>query len=114
MIGDLGDLVVPEDEPVLDQVEASCLEMIEESVDDLVAGVTGGKRKRKSYRGDDYDDGYAQGCKDAARRVLIEIGRPSLGVTTTKRMLDHPRPPERPTKLVVPPGESTTLEWEDE
>lgn len=98
-------LVEPPEQTPEDRAVEVCLDIITEAVEDLVAMATGGQlgQRRRSYQGEEYDRGYDQGRKDAARMILISMGRMTLGPTTTERMGD--RPPEQPTTLITPPGE---------
>lgn len=75
-------------DPVQNAIENAEL-MIEESVRDSVAIEAGQSPAKPSYRGEEYDAGYAQGRKDACRVILISLGVKELGLTTDKVRREH-------------------------
>lgn len=52
----------------------TCELILEESIEDIFKIRHGNKCSKPSYRGEDYDLGYAQGRKDACRVVLLSFG----------------------------------------
>lgn len=58
--------------PIENAIE-NCEFMIEESIADRIAISEGERPKNRSFQGQDYDDGYAQGRKDACRVILLVL-----------------------------------------
>lgn len=63
----------PEITPVESAIE-HCELMIEESIAAQLAIDSGRSPEKPSYRGNEYDDAYAQGRKDACRVILLCLG----------------------------------------
>lgn len=78
-----GELIVPPDESVVAVAVENAVEIIEESVADILSINGGGKAKRPSYRGSEYDAAYAQGRKDACRVLLIDLGAADRDVSSS-------------------------------
>ncbi|HWE82780.1 MAG TPA: hypothetical protein VG265_14110 [Gaiellaceae bacterium] len=73
----VGRLVEPPPEDPLEQVIETCDELVADGIADVCSIKAGGHAKRPSHRGGDYDLAYAQGAKDAARKILAVLGRGS-------------------------------------
>lgn len=63
---------VPAVESLVENALEHCELMIDESIADLRDGPP---RSRRSYRGEVYDEGYAQGRKDACRVIRLCLGK---------------------------------------
>lgn len=66
-------LTVPQEVAPADAGVAVCEEIIEVGISDVRAIRQGRTARVPSYRGALYDEGYAQGRKDAARVILREL-----------------------------------------
>lgn len=86
------ELVAPPERGPADRGIEMAKEIVEESVADALALATGGRVKHVAYRGKDYDVGYAQGRKDAARIVLIAMGVEGVGTTTRNTPAERREP----------------------
>lgn len=102
-------LQTPADETPAERAIELCHAIIAEGVETrlAIAGVPGATRGRRSYLGDEYDEAYAQGRKDAARAILITLGEMSLGQTSDRRRSELPQAPDEEPHggLIVPPDE---------
>lgn len=65
-----------------EQAASVCKEIIREGIIDSRAVNEGGSVRRPSFKGEEYDEGYVQGRKDAARAILISLGILDLGATS--------------------------------
>lgn len=75
-------LIVPVEQTPEERAIEACLEIVERGVADVRAIKAGGMAQRPSFNGTEYDEAYAQGCKDTARTLLITLGVEGLGVTS--------------------------------
>lgn len=75
-------LNIPQEPTKLDLVKETCEEILREGIADSRAFNEGRPVKRPSFMGEEYDAGFAQGRKEAARVILITLGYSSVGPTS--------------------------------
>jgi hypothetical protein len=77
-------LTTPPEKSAVENAIEMCELMIEEGIADILSRRETGSARKPSHLGADFDEGYAQGKKDACRVILISLGVPQLGATTDK------------------------------
>lgn len=77
-------LIPPTEKSAVESAIENCEMMIEESVEVVSAIKAGRAYNKPSFLGEDYDEAYAQGRKDACRVILISLGVKELGVTSDR------------------------------
>lgn len=66
-------LVEPPQLGIAVQAIELCEQIIEEGIDDVLSVLDGRSVSKPSFRGAEYDEGYAQGRKDACRVILFAL-----------------------------------------
>lgn len=75
-------LIPPTEKSAVQNAIENCEMVIEESVEVVKAIREGREYKKPSFLGEEYDEAYAQGRKDACRVILISLGKKELGATS--------------------------------
>lgn len=80
--GTPGPLTEPAEQTPVERAVETCREIIRDGISDVLAVRAGRSPRQPSHQGTDYDAGYAQGRKDAARVVLLALGEKGVGDTS--------------------------------